>query len=112
MPRMSDSPFRSRPAGARHLGAAAALLVAASAILFAAGNDPLLQAPESRSPESGKTFKGPGGTLYYEVKGSAPGVPLVVVNGGPGFDHSYLHVSEAWDLLAKKRPVVFYDQRG
>jgi len=27
----------------------------------------------------------------------------VVANGGPGFDHSYLHLSEVWDVLAKTR---------
>jgi len=36
----------------------------------------------------------------------------VVANGGPGFDHSYLHVSEVWNALARDRPVVLYDQRG
>src|SRR5579871_5307808 len=33
-------------------------------------------------------------------------------NGGPGFDHTYLHVSTAWESLAKNRKVVLYDQRG
>jgi hypothetical protein len=32
-------------------------------------------------------------TLYYEVHGVASGMPLLVVNGGPGLDHSYLEVS-------------------
>lgn len=36
----------------------------------------------------------------------------MVVNGGPGFDHSYVHCSDAWERLAKQRKVVFYDQRG
>ncbi|HYM01009.1 MAG TPA: alpha/beta fold hydrolase [Blastocatellia bacterium] len=63
--------------------------------------------------ESGKTFQAPGATIYYEVRGAeAKGLPLDVVNGGPGFDHNYLHCSNAWDELAKTRPVVFYDQRG
>src|SRR5580704_12820349 len=61
---------------------------------------------------SGKTFKTSTGTLYYETLGSAPGTPLVVANGGPGFDHSYLHLSDVWDVLAKTRKVVLYDQRG
>ncbi|MDP9122560.1 MAG: alpha/beta hydrolase, partial [Acidobacteriota bacterium] len=55
----------------------------------------------------------PGGvSLYYEVLGGGPGTPLVVANGGPGFDHSYLHVSDVWNALARERPVVLYDQRG
>src|SRR5205085_1846689 len=40
------------------------------------------------------------------------GAPLVVVNGGPGFDHMYLHTTNAWDSLAKNRAIVMYDQRG
>jgi proline iminopeptidase len=68
-------------------------------------------------PENGQTFKTPSATLYVEVLGSAAGVPLLVVNGGPGFDHTYEHAVvpgtvSAWDTLAKKRRVVFYDQRG
>ena len=57
--------------------------------------------------------KAPGATLYVEVLGPAPGtvagaVPLVVVNGGPGFDHAYLHVSDVWDRISRSRPVVLY----
>lgn len=63
-------------------------------------------------PESGSVFKAGPVTLYVEVRGTAPGIPLFVVNGGPGFDHLYVHCSDAWDVLAKRRKVVFYDQRG
>lgn len=62
--------------------------------------------------ESGRTFRAGDATLYCEVRGSAAGTPLVVVNGGPGFDHAYVHCSSAWDTLALRRRVVFYDQRG
>ena len=62
--------------------------------------------------ESGKTFNAPAAVIYFEVRGSGTATPLVVVNGGPGFAHTYLHCSGAWDLLAKHRTVVFYDQRG
>jgi proline iminopeptidase len=67
--------------------------------------------------EKGQTFRAPGATLYVEVLGTAGDVPLVVVNGGPGFDHTYEHATvpgttSAWEVLAKKRRVVFYDQRG
>jgi proline iminopeptidase len=69
----------------------------------------------SRPAESGQTFEAGGVKLYYEVLGpagrsSVP--PLVVANGGPGFDHQYLHVSGVWSELAKDRAVVLYDQRG
>src|SRR5579859_1551390 len=69
----------------------------------------LLHAADERP---GKTFKTPSGILYYETLGTAAGMPLVVANGGPGFDHSYLHLSDAWDTIAKNRKVVLYDQRG
>ena len=62
--------------------------------------------------ENGQLLDGPGGKLYFEVVGGGNATPLVLVNGGPGFDHTYLHTSPAWDTLAKNRRVVFYDQRG
>jgi proline iminopeptidase len=73
----------------------------------------VIGAPQSQArEESGKTFETPGATIYFEVLGSGSGTPLVLVNGGPGFDHTYLHLSPAWDALAKSRRVVMYDQRG
>jgi proline iminopeptidase len=69
-------------------------------------------AAQAAQPESGKVFAAPGATIYYEVRGGGSGTPLFVANGGPGFDHSSLHVSEVWDRLAQHRPVVFWDQRG
>ncbi len=62
--------------------------------------------------ELGSTFEANGVTIWYEVRGDGPGTPLVVANGGPGFDHGYLHCSAAWDRIGKGRRVVFYDQRG
>ena len=62
--------------------------------------------------EKGQLFDGPGGKLYYEIIGGGDATPLILVNGGPGFDHTYLHTSPVWDTLAKKRRIVFYDQRG
>jgi len=63
-------------------------------------------------PHTGHTFQTPAGSIYYEPLGTAAGVPLVVANGGPGFDHSYLHLSDVWETLAKSRKVILYDQRG
>ncbi|HEU4728624.1 MAG TPA: alpha/beta fold hydrolase [Kofleriaceae bacterium] len=68
-------------------------------------------------PEKGQTIQAPGATLYVEVLGTTAGVPLIVVNGGPGFDHTYEHAAvpgttSAWETLARSRRVVFYDQRG
>jgi proline iminopeptidase len=66
--------------------------------------------------ESGKFFPGQEATLYYEVRGSGSDTPLLVINGGPGVDHGYMHSTlhpvAALDELAKGRPVIFYDQRG
>jgi proline iminopeptidase len=72
----------------------------------------LAMSAHGAASESGKTFDGPGGKIYYEVTGTGSGTPLLVVNGGPGFDHTYLHIATAWDTLAKNRRVIFYDQRG
>jgi len=77
----------------------------------------LVPALAAAAPEKGQTFQAPGATIYVEVLGTAAGVPLVVVNGGPGFDHTYEHAAmpgttSAWETLAKNRRVVFYDQRG
>jgi proline iminopeptidase len=63
-------------------------------------------------PARADTFQTQGVTIWYEVRGSGSGTPLVVANGGPGFDHSYLLCGDVWDRLAKGRKVVFYDQRG
>jgi proline iminopeptidase len=62
--------------------------------------------------ENGKVFQGTGANIYYEVIGSGSGTPLILANGGPGFDHMYFHVTNAWNEIARTRPVVFYDQRG
>jgi len=61
--------------------------------------------------EKGATFETGGVTIWYEVTGAATGTPLVLVNGGPGFDHAYMHTG-AWERMGRDRPVVFYDQRG
>ena len=58
-------------------------------VLILIATAPALAAPT----EKGRTIKAPGATLYIEVLGTAGGVPLVVVNGGPGFDHTYEHVT-------------------
>jgi proline iminopeptidase len=61
--------------------------------------------------ERGASFETNGVTLWYEVTGGGTGTPLVLANGGPGFDHAYLHAG-AFVRLGEGRPVVFYDQRG
>jgi len=73
----------------------------------------LLTTIASLAAESGQTFETAGVTIWYEVKGGGSGTPLIIVNGGPGFDHSYVHLGDpVWNPLSQDRPVVFYDQRG
>lgn len=74
---------------------------------------PFSQAKFAAPSAAGKTLTTADSvTIWYEVRGSDSGRPLVVVNGGPGFDHTYVLCSDVWDTMAKKRRVVFYDQRG
>ena len=54
----------------------------------------------------GLTFNASGVTIYYETLGNAQGTPLVVANGGPGAAHTYLHLSDVWDTIAKARKVI------
>ncbi len=87
-------------------------LVVLSAVLFVASTTAVALAKPALPSGAGVTFRAPGATIWYEVRGTAPGRPLVMVNGGPGFDHTYVLCSDAWDVLARGRRVVFYDQRG
>ena len=49
-----------------------------------------------------------GSQLYYRSLGS--GEPIIIIHGGPGFDHLYLF--DGFKFLAKNYRVIFYDQRG
>ncbi len=63
--------------------------------------------------EVGQTFETNGVTIWYEVRGSGAATPLVIVNGGPGFDHAYTHLGDpVWDRIERTRRVIWYDQRG
>ena len=83
-------------------------MILTNAVLFAA----LAAASPAPAAEEGTSFDAGGATIWYEVRGSGTGTPLVVANGGPGFDHTYLHCGDCWDRLARGRKLVFYDQRG
>ncbi len=50
-----------------------------------------------------------GGRVWYRSIGHAGGIPLLVLNGGPGLSHDYL---EDLAALGDERPVIFYDQLG
>ena len=66
----------------------------------------------SAATEDGQTIDIPGGKLYYHISGGGSGTPLVILNGGPGFDHLHMHIGTAFDTLGKGRRIIFYDQRG
>jgi proline iminopeptidase len=56
------------------------------------------------------TIPGPHGNIFVQVHGpDTSGTPLLVVNGGPGAAHGYLHRLSSF---ANDRPVIFYDQLG
>lgn len=50
----------------------------------------------------------PEGPTFVKTVGSGP--PMLVVHGGPGFDHTYL--VEPLGFLTDRRTLVFYDQPG
>jgi proline iminopeptidase len=50
-----------------------------------------------------------GGELWYKTSGSGPGLPVILLHGGPGFNSYYLKPLEA---LGNERTVVRYDQLG
>jgi proline-specific peptidase len=62
----------------------------------------------TKSASEGKVAV-PGGKVWYRIVGGGPGVPLLVLHGGPGSGHDYL---ESLAALGDQRPVVFYDQLG
>lgn len=50
-----------------------------------------------------------GHRLWTRTVPGGPGLPLLLLHGGPGAGHDYLEPLEA---LAADRPVIFYDQLG
>jgi proline iminopeptidase len=51
--------------------------------------------------------------IGYEIFGdNRTALPMLVVNGGPGLSHAYLMPADIWQQFARKRRVIFYDQRG
>lgn len=51
--------------------------------------------------------------LGYETLGTTgSALPVIAVNGGPGLSHAYMVQNDLWERIARRRLVVFYDQRG
>ncbi len=75
-------------------------------------NPAIADAPAEKSPPQTTIKDGyldvNGTRLYYKTMGT--GDPIVVLHGGPGFDHRQF-LPYIWDL-AEKHEVILYDQRG
>lgn len=80
-----------------------------AALVLAAASAPTRLVGQSEPMD---TARAAGHSFAYHVEGSGPGTPLLLVNGGPGFDHGYLHLTEVWDRFGASRRVVFFDQPG
>ena len=74
------------------------------------GEDESVSLSEDKSDIKEGFIEVPGGKVWYRVVGSdSPGIPLLVLHGGPGAPHDYL---ECLGELSDERPVIFYDQLG
>ena len=51
-----------------------------------------------------------GGKIWYKIVGEGDGIPLLILHGGPG--SRSCSMIPGFSLLAKDRPVIFYDQLG
>jgi proline iminopeptidase len=71
-------------------------------------------APAELSGQSERMTRLPlgDGVVAYHVTGAGVGTPLVIINGGPGLDHRYLHISDVWRRFGPTRRVVLFDQPG
>ncbi|MFC4714264.1 proline iminopeptidase-family hydrolase [Planococcus dechangensis] len=50
-----------------------------------------------------------GGNVWYRITGNGPGIPLLILHGGPGSKSS---TSDPLRQLGSERPVIHYDQLG
>ena len=54
-----------------------------------------------------------GKPVAYHVLGHGTATPLLLINGGPGYAHGFLHFGNSvWERIARARRVVFFDQPG
>ncbi|TFH64661.1 MAG: alpha/beta fold hydrolase [Gemmatimonadales bacterium] len=83
-----------------------ALLCATTALLASCSAPP---SPGPSLVEGESYLELPAGRMWYQVVGSGPGTPVIMIHGGPGFSSHYLTPLTA---LAGERPVILYDQLG
>ena len=50
-----------------------------------------------------------GHKIWTKQIGDGPGLPLLLLHGGPGAGHDYL---EPLAAMGDERPIIFYDQLG
>lgn len=86
-------------------------LLSVVALALAATSAPGRAKPSAPSGP-GATLDVGGVTIWYDVRHGGGKIPLILLSGGPGFDHGYLLTSEAWDKIAAHHSIVVYDQRG
>lgn len=65
--------------------------------------------PQAALHEGEAKLAVPGGNIWYRITGAGPGLPVVLVHGGPGFSSFYL---KPFEDLGGDRPVIRYDQLG
>jgi proline iminopeptidase len=80
---------------------AVGLLIACAIIPAAAAAEPIV--------EREGFIDVPGGPVWYKAVGSGPGIPLLVLHGGPGGTSCSYSIIEP---LGAERPVIRYDQLG
>jgi proline iminopeptidase len=81
----------------------------AAAFVTASPSDPAraLQAGRAAKPHEGRVPLGQASLYFREI---GRGRPLIVLHGGPDFDHGYLLPD--LDRLADRFRLIYYDQRG
>ena len=75
----------------------------------------LVVLPAAADAKAGPTDYAPtrdGRIAYFTFGRRTARLPVVVVNGGPGFSHRYLLEGGVWQRIARTRLVVLYDQHG
>ncbi len=82
------------------------MILAAAGAMIAGGSADAQTQGKAVDTSSGKA------PLHYISIGKPGGVPIIAVNGGPGFDHRYLIAAPVWHDMAERRQIIFYDQRG
>src|SRR4029453_5189171 len=83
------------------------ILVCAYALSSVPNSTTTLQGAPGDTPRETRVPVG-GAELYAREVGH--GTPIIVLHGGPDFDHSYL--LPELDRLSDSRRLIYYDQRG